>query len=69
MYLKLLVLPMNSGYMAPEYALTGRFSIMSDVYSFGVIALEIVSGRMCSSTTFPYEDESLCQRVSPIETI
>ncbi|XP_021719475.1 cysteine-rich receptor-like protein kinase 10 [Chenopodium quinoa] len=47
------------GYMAPEYALTGRFSVMSDVYSFGIIALEIISGHMCSSIAFPYHDESL----------
>ena len=34
-----------SGYMAPEYALHGQFSIKSDVYSFGVLVLEIISGR------------------------
>uniref|UniRef100_A0A803N956 Uncharacterized protein n=1 Tax=Chenopodium quinoa TaxID=63459 RepID=A0A803N956_CHEQI len=50
------------GYMAPEYALTGRFSLMSDVYSFGVIALEVVSGHMCSSTVFPYHEDSLLIR-------
>ncbi|XP_028767273.1 putative receptor-like protein kinase At4g00960 [Neltuma alba] len=33
------------GYMAPEYALEGVFSIKSDVYSFGVIMLEIISGK------------------------
>ncbi|PSS24735.1 G-type lectin S-receptor-like serine/threonine-protein kinase precursor, partial [Actinidia chinensis var. chinensis] len=33
------------GYMAPEYAMEGLFSVKSDVYSFGVILLEIVSGR------------------------
>ncbi|XP_031477991.1 cysteine-rich receptor-like protein kinase 10 [Nymphaea colorata] len=33
------------GYMAPEYAIDGQFSIKSDVYSFGVLLLEIVSGR------------------------
>ncbi|GAB4826750.1 hypothetical protein Ancab_033632, partial [Ancistrocladus abbreviatus] len=33
------------GYMAPEYAMTGHFSVKSDVYSFGVIVLEIVSGQ------------------------
>uniref|UniRef100_A0A251T959 Receptor-like serine/threonine-protein kinase n=2 Tax=Helianthus annuus TaxID=4232 RepID=A0A251T959_HELAN len=32
------------GYMAPEYAGEGLFSIKSDVYSFGVIVLEIVCG-------------------------
>ncbi|XP_028066279.1 G-type lectin S-receptor-like serine/threonine-protein kinase At4g03230 isoform X1 [Camellia sinensis] len=33
------------GYMSPEYALDGLFSIKSDVFSFGVIVLEIVSGK------------------------
>ncbi|XP_021719471.1 cysteine-rich receptor-like protein kinase 25 [Chenopodium quinoa] len=33
------------GYMAPEYAVAGVFSIKSDVYSFGVMLLEIVSGQ------------------------
>ncbi|KAL2327856.1 hypothetical protein Fmac_021283 [Flemingia macrophylla] len=33
------------GYMAPEYAIDGLFSIKSDVYSFGVLLLEIVSGK------------------------
>ncbi|XP_076927753.1 G-type lectin S-receptor-like serine/threonine-protein kinase At4g27290 [Bidens hawaiensis] len=32
------------GYMAPEYAGNGNFSIKSDVYSFGVLVLEIVCG-------------------------
>ncbi|XP_042021551.1 G-type lectin S-receptor-like serine/threonine-protein kinase At4g27290 [Salvia splendens] len=33
------------GYIAPEYAMEGLFSIKSDVYSFGVLVLEIISGR------------------------
>ncbi|GMY14022.1 L-type lectin-domain containing receptor kinase IX.1-like [Fagus crenata] len=33
------------GYMAPEYASTGRASKESDVFSFGVVALEIATGR------------------------
>ncbi|XP_042033185.1 G-type lectin S-receptor-like serine/threonine-protein kinase B120 isoform X3 [Salvia splendens] len=33
------------GYMAPEYAMQGIFSVKSDVYSYGVLVLEIVSGR------------------------
>ncbi|KAK1421236.1 hypothetical protein QVD17_23421 [Tagetes erecta] len=35
----------RSGYIPPEYALHGFFSIKSDVYSFGVLLLEIVSGK------------------------
>ncbi|KAL7102260.1 hypothetical protein ACP275_08G108600 [Erythranthe tilingii] len=33
------------GYMAPEYAVEGRFSEKSDVYSFGVMMLEIINGE------------------------
>ncbi|XP_042509654.1 G-type lectin S-receptor-like serine/threonine-protein kinase At4g27290 isoform X2 [Macadamia integrifolia] len=33
------------GYMSPEYALDGLFSVKSDVYSFGIIVLEIISGK------------------------
>ncbi|KAM0823389.1 hypothetical protein ACQ4PT_070901 [Festuca glaucescens] len=32
------------GYMAPEYAMDGVFSVKSDVFSFGVIVLEIITG-------------------------
>nr|CAB3466180.1 unnamed protein product [Digitaria exilis] len=34
-----------SGYMAPEYASEGLYSIKSDVFSFGVLVLEIICGR------------------------
>ncbi|KAL7143245.1 hypothetical protein ABFS83_08G179000 [Erythranthe nasuta] len=33
------------GYMSPEYAIDGVFSVKSDVFSFGVLVLEIVSGK------------------------
>ncbi|KAI3710431.1 hypothetical protein L2E82_40211 [Cichorium intybus] len=33
------------GYMAPEYAMHGQFSVKSDVFSFGVLVLEIVTGH------------------------
>ncbi|KAJ6885690.1 hypothetical protein NC651_026361 [Populus alba x Populus x berolinensis] len=35
----------SSGYMSPEYAVFGNFSVKSDVFSFGVMLLEIVSGK------------------------
>ncbi|XP_047063018.1 G-type lectin S-receptor-like serine/threonine-protein kinase B120 isoform X8 [Lolium rigidum] len=37
------------GYMSPEYAMRGAFSVKSDTYSFGVLLLEIVSGLKISS--------------------
>ncbi|KAL7212072.1 hypothetical protein ACSBR2_014856 [Camellia fascicularis] len=33
------------GYMPPEYAKFGQFSVKTDVFSFGVLILEIVSGK------------------------
>ncbi|CAA0826551.1 G-type lectin S-receptor-like serine/threonine-protein kinase [Striga hermonthica] len=37
------------GYMAPEYAMEGRFSEKSDVYSYGVLMLEIIKGKKNTS--------------------
>ncbi|KAJ3705157.1 hypothetical protein LUZ61_008862 [Rhynchospora tenuis] len=45
------------GYMAPEYAMDGIFSVKSDVYSFGILLLEIITGEMNSS--FHNKDDSL----------
>ena len=45
---------MYSGYMSPEYAFHGQFSVKSDVFSFGVIVLEMVAGQ--KNNTFQIED-------------
>ncbi|RID46130.1 hypothetical protein BRARA_I02812, partial [Brassica rapa] len=37
------------GYMSPEYAMYGKFSMKSDVFSFGVLLLEIISGKKNNS--------------------
>ncbi|KAK9067871.1 hypothetical protein SSX86_011982 [Deinandra increscens subsp. villosa] len=44
------------GYMSPEYAMEGTFSVKSDIFSLGVLILEIVSGRRNSS--FSHLDET-----------
>ncbi|CAN8325486.1 unnamed protein product [Cochlearia groenlandica] len=33
------------GYMAPEYAMHGQFSVKTDVFSFGVLVIEIITGQ------------------------
>ncbi|XP_021723257.1 putative receptor-like protein kinase At4g00960 [Chenopodium quinoa] len=43
------------GYMAPEYAMHGQFSVKSDVYSFGILVLEMVNGQRISRF---YQSES-----------
>ncbi|XP_063941896.1 G-type lectin S-receptor-like serine/threonine-protein kinase At4g27290 isoform X2 [Daucus carota subsp. sativus] len=45
------------GYMSPEYAIDGQFSVKSDVYSFGVLLIEIVSGQ--KNRLFTHPDHSL----------
>ncbi|KAG6420466.1 hypothetical protein SASPL_116995 [Salvia splendens] len=47
------------GYMAPEYAIDGKFSVKSDVYSFGVMILEIVGGKKNRGFNHHDHDHSL----------
>ncbi|XP_038710348.1 putative receptor-like protein kinase At4g00960 [Tripterygium wilfordii] len=47
------------GYMAPEYAIRGHFSVKSDVYSFGVLVLEIISGQKINHFRYGEEAEHL----------
>ncbi|XP_061336711.1 G-type lectin S-receptor-like serine/threonine-protein kinase At4g27290 [Gastrolobium bilobum] len=47
------------GYMPPEYAVHGSFSVKSDVFSFGVIVLEIISGRKNRGFSDPHRHLNL----------
>ncbi|KAK7325624.1 hypothetical protein VNO80_34087 [Phaseolus coccineus] len=48
----------GTGYMPPEYAMHGQFSVKSDVFSFGVMVLEIINGKRkcCSSEAEVIDD-------------
>jgi len=46
-----------SGYMAPEYAVDGLYSIKSDVFSFGILLLEIICGN--KNRTLCHENQTL----------
>ena len=53
-----------SGYMSPEYAVDGRFSVKSDVFSMGVLMLEIVSGMKNRKFLHPNHHHNLLGHVS-----
>ncbi|XP_028769482.1 proline-rich receptor-like protein kinase PERK8 [Neltuma alba] len=54
------------GYMAPEYATSGKLTEKSDVYSFGVVLLELITGRKPVDTSQPTGDESLIEWARPL---
>ncbi|KAK1321568.1 Proline-rich receptor-like protein kinase PERK13 [Acorus calamus] len=54
------------GYMAPEYASSGKLTDRSDVFSFGVVLLEIITGRKPVDASQPLGDESLVEWARPL---
>ncbi|KAM3324144.1 proline-rich receptor-like protein kinase PERK9 [Capsicum chacoense] len=54
------------GYMAPEYASSGKLTEKSDVYSFGVVLLELITGRKPVDASQPLGEESLVEWARPL---
>ncbi|KAK2385953.1 cysteine-rich receptor protein kinase [Trifolium repens] len=47
------------GYMSPEYAMEGLYSVKSDVFSFGVLLLEIICGKKIRNFNLEEHGQSL----------
>ncbi|CAA7407664.1 unnamed protein product [Spirodela intermedia] len=53
------------GYSAPEFAMSGIYSIKSDVYSFGVVMLELLTGRKALDSSRVRSEQSLVRWSAP----